>query len=83
MSYVVSIPLHLLSPEVTATENNQQQEVKLIINFHFLPEVKSWLESHIDPVPTIYINRHDFEPPDYYIKVPTQELKTQFELTWL
>lgn len=82
MSFAVSIPQQLLSTEVTAIEGDLKPGVKLSIRFHFIPEVKSWLETHLETIPTICMKRFDFEPPDYYIIVPTQEIKTQFEITW-
>lgn len=82
MSFAVSIPRDLLSSEVTAKEETSDLGIKLTIRFHFLPEVQQWFEERLETLPTIYMERFDFEPPDYYIRVPSQELKTQFEITW-
>lgn len=82
MLYKVNVPKDLISSKVTVKEDPIDCGINLSIRYYFVSELKLWLQEHLDTMPTICINRHDFDPPEYYIRVPSQEIKTQFEITW-
>jgi hypothetical protein len=83
MSCKLIIPSNLISSTVSSNvDADNNYAVTLQVKFSFIEDVEQWFIDHIGKSPFIMLNRRDFEPSEYWIKLPDQEIVDAFKLAW-
>lgn len=83
MTCKLIIPSDLISSTVSSNiDIENDYAVTLQVKFSFIEDVEQWFIDHIGKSPFIMLNRNDFEPPEYWVKLPSQDLADAFKLAW-
>lgn len=82
-SYKVSIPYELTDRSIKYNvDQNNDYRVTLDYKVFYKPDLADWFVKYIGYRPTIMMSYSDFEQPGLWAEVPSQEIKTAFEVTW-